>query len=163
MPIGMGPAAQSRQSAGWSFRVIRNVGIPDRGNRSIAQFPGQQIPPGDFRAGVGPGPLILRPREESGIPAVLEKSDSDLLEVVDAADRLGPLPRLVESRQQHRRQNGDDRNHDKEFDQSKNRTNPESPGRIFAAHGKRPSMKFPVFFLIMSKKNWKCNLLHQKT
>jgi hypothetical protein len=55
--------------------------------------------------------------------AVVTRPDAvgqtNLLEVVDATDFLGLALGGRESRQQHGRQNGDDRNNDEEFDERK--------------------------------------------
>ena len=44
---------------------------------------------------------------------------AELFQIVGAGNPARPLPRLVQRRQQHRRQNGDDRDHYEEFDQRK--------------------------------------------
>ena len=48
------------------------------------------------------------------------QSKSGLFEVAHATDRGGALSRLIQRRQQHGGQDGDDRDHDEEFDQGKN-------------------------------------------
>ena len=42
---------------------------------------------------------------------------ADLFQVAEAVDRLSPLTRLVQRGQQHRSENGDDRDDDQQFNQ----------------------------------------------
>ena len=45
------------------------------------------------------------------------QGDADLFEIGAALNRVGPLFRVGQRRQQHRRQDGDDRNHHQQFNQ----------------------------------------------
>ena len=53
------------------------------------------------------------------IARILRKGQTDLLQIAGAGNTAGAFARLVQSRQQHARQNRDDRDHDEEFDQGK--------------------------------------------
>ena len=54
------------------------------------------------------------------VVAVRGSGDSELLQIVDAGNRMRLFPRLVQRRQKHCRQNRDDRNHDEELYQGEN-------------------------------------------
>ena len=51
------------------------------------------------------------------VAAVLVDRQAGLLQVVDAAGRSGAVPRLVQRRQKHRREDGDNRDNDEKLDQ----------------------------------------------
>ena len=112
-------AAQSEVTAvGQLLCPGRNIA----GRKSLpgAVHAGHQIPDPALRvAGRQSLRRIHRPGVIAVISGVADQPQPDLLEIVDAEDRLRPVARLVQRRQQHRRENRDDRNHDEEFDQSK--------------------------------------------
>jgi len=62
------------------------------------------------------------------VGGIQHERPADLLEIAGAIDRLGPPTRLIQSGQQHRGENCDDRNHDQKFDQ----------GELFHLHGMFP-------------------------
>jgi len=73
-----------------------------------------------FRLVAAPVPGPKRIREEVLIRTrVLKREGLNLFQVVHAGRRAGRFARLAERGQQHRGENGDDSNHDKQFDQSK--------------------------------------------
>ena len=75
----------------------------------------------------GPWSVCCRQKTHFGVQddksvvfgSVHGKSCPELFQVVETGDRVGALTCLVQGREQHRRQNGDDRYHDQEFDKSK--------------------------------------------
>ena len=52
---------------------------------------------------------------------IRDDGNADLLGVADAVGALGHFPRIVQCRQQHRRQYCDDRNNDEQLDQGEKR------------------------------------------
>ena len=78
---------------------------------------------------------------------------ADLLELIEAGDGFSPFPRLVESGEQHRRQNGDDGDYDQEFDKGEKHGFRTSGGYLFH----RTSLLLygePFFYILPEKKRF---------
>ena len=88
----------------------------DSGRIRVGPLPGQITDdiglPVLFGRIPGPGGRIV-----AVITGIHRRRGVKLLQVIDARDRLGALPRLLQRRQQHRGQDRDDRNDDQQFDQ----------------------------------------------
>jgi len=110
-----------------AFPGVGHVGIGGRTDADVRFFqnPLRQVSeirharnPIGVRASVGivhrePGTV----EPAAVIRGILGVGKADLLELGDAGRLLRPFPCLVQRRQQHRRENGDDGDHDQQFDQ----------------------------------------------
>jgi len=113
LPVEVARAAHQDSGPADQFdRVVARHGARKVAGAVAQERPDQVLPAVIGRVSLG----VERDVPLIGV-GVLLNPESDLLFGAEAVDRFGPLARLVERGEQHGGQDGDDRDHDQEFNQ----------------------------------------------